>query len=124
MLQEGMKVKVYFNLHKGCFSVQHKGRVVAHVEDITLTDVSFAVNENGRQRVLATKRKEVHAFVKGTITRDFLVEQDCFMEGMDVTYNPYKHPTFVVRHNAQPVSEAKAINMVCLHTGTRMWALV
>ena len=65
-----MLVKAYFNLHKKCWSViacegEHKGRVIAHCDEMQLTDVNFRVSESGRRRVLREKRKNVHAFVIG-----------------------------------------------------------
>lgn len=66
-----MKVKVYFNLHKHCFSVvslekgDSYGKVVAHVSEIMLSEVKFKVSEAGRQRVLREKRKNVHAYCVG-----------------------------------------------------------
>lgn len=84
------KVKVYFNLHKKCFSVQdYKTRlVIDHVNKINLVDAEFKVSESGRQRVLREKRKNVHAYVVGYIS-------DLELENKQaVTYNPYKYSSF------------------------------
>ena len=90
-----MRVAVYRNLHKGCFSVQHKGRVIAHVSEIALVDVEFRVSQAGRARVLKEGRKNVHAKVWGTITQQ-KIEKDL----TEVYYNPYKTETFVVGDTA------------------------
>lgn len=87
-LTAGMKVKVYRNLRNKCLSVQFQGRVIAHVDSVTLEGVTFKVSQSARRRVLETKQKNVHAFVCGIIssaTRE-LVEP--------VTYNPYKYAQF------------------------------
>ena len=90
-----LRVEVYRNLHKGCYSIralsgEDKGRVIDHVQSITLRDVSFVVQPAGRNRVLEEKRKNVHAFVRGTVT-DAPVSH-----GMSVRYDPYLNDAFIV----------------------------
>ena len=84
-----MKVFVYFNLHKKCWSVkalegERKGRVIRHALELSMRDVVFKVSEAGRQRVLAEKRKNVHAGVVGYL--DEPVVRDNWTL---VRYNPY-----------------------------------
>lgn len=68
-----MQVKVFRNLTKGCYSIQARGpkgfRTVAHADTVELADVTFKVSEAGRQRVLSTGKKQVHAFVCGTLVQ-------------------------------------------------------
>lgn len=90
-----MKVRVYFNLAKKLLSVQAKvngvWKVVRHCQSISLTDVVFKVSERGRQRVIKNKRKNVHAYICGTVTEG----QSNPNEWMDlITYNPYKFEKF------------------------------
>lgn len=90
-----MRVFVYRNLRKKCYSVkalegEHRGKVVGHVDFIALKDVTFKVSEAGRQRVLREKRKNVHAGVVGTTTYAGL-----FNKLEKVSYNPYKASSFV-----------------------------
>jgi hypothetical protein len=40
-------VKVYWNLHRDCFSVQQDGLVVCHADQVELRDVTFKVYEKG-----------------------------------------------------------------------------
>lgn len=86
-----MIVKVYFNLRKKCFSIQHKGKVIAHADTVKLKNVTYKVSEAGRQRVLKERHKNVHAFLVGewvhSLSEDFA--------GIPVTYNPYKYSSFV-----------------------------
>lgn len=79
----GLKVDVYKNLHKGLLSVRHKGKVIAHVEEISLIDVCFAVQPAGRAKVLAEQRKNVHACVRGYIAKEQMTGSK------KITYNPY-----------------------------------
>ena len=82
-------VKVYWNLHRKCYSVQQKGLVVGHAENIALKNVTFKVNESGRQRVLKERRKNVHAFVTGLLDDSSNRYWD-----VKVVYNPYKYNSF------------------------------
>jgi len=93
-----MRVFVYFNLHKKCFSVkaldgENKGRVVQHTDNVVLLLPEFKVSEAGRQRVLREKRKNVHAGVVGLLSVfDCPMNKDYYTQ---VRYNPYKGETFV-----------------------------
>jgi hypothetical protein len=111
----GLRVYVYFNLHRKCFSVkalegEHKGRVVHHTGSVALLDVTFKVSQKGRERVLRTKRKNVHAGVVGTfVTTHCQVFKLSMSEGQPVTYNPYKYTSFVRADTLQPVHTAGAV---------------
>lgn len=66
-----MRVRIYRNLTQGCLSIQAQTpngwRVVAHASDVLLADVSFTVSQPIRERILRTKRKEVHAYAVGEL---------------------------------------------------------
>ena len=101
-----MKVKVYFNLHKKMFSVvalegDSRGRVIAHETEVKLTNATFKVSEAGRQRVIREQRKNVHAYVVGTLT-DTVKNCD-----QAVTYNPYKYSSFVYKDTESKIETAK-----------------
>lgn len=91
-LSIGQRVKVYFNLHKKCFSIQDAktGLVVAHADAVNLKDVSFKVSESGRQRVLREKKKNVHAFVVGSFNGAIIGPEERL-----AYYNPYKTDMFI-----------------------------
>ena len=93
-----MRVEIYFNLHKKCLSVRHKGLVIAHAAAAELTDVKFAVSQAGRARVLREKRKNVHAYVRGTLASYIPLGVSVPYDNevvSTVTYNPYKYDSFV-----------------------------
>lgn len=98
-----MRVKVYFNLHRKCFSVMHKGRVASHLNNVLLSNVEFKVSEAGRQRVLKDKRKNVHAFVVGDIVVGHI------RKGIEIKYDPYRFKTFVTEIEQKPVRSAKLV---------------
>jgi hypothetical protein len=69
-----MRADVYRNLHKKCMSVRSRerrdyGKVVTHASFIRMIDCKFIVRKAGRARVLLTKKKNVHAFVRGILVR-------------------------------------------------------
>lgn len=84
-----MQVRVYFNLHKKRFSIQHKvngrWRLLSHADRVELIDVQFKVYETGRQRVLREKAKNVHAYVIGRLEPH--AHDESTMRG--ARYNPY-----------------------------------
>lgn len=110
-----MKVKVYWNLAKRVYSVQHKGKVIAHRDTMCLMNVHFNVSEAGRRRVLKKKSKNVHAFVVGT----WIEEQKyadalgfvCSDMGTEITYDPYKYETFVTKTDYSPILTASFVFM-------------
>ena len=126
------KVFVYRNLHKKCYSLRQNGLVFARAGWVLLggaPDIGmatgFRVSESGRQKVVATKRKNVHAFAWGyndTVNGDTLYgpEHESFikdtfralLEGgqlTQVSYNPYKHRFFFDKATECPVGYARQI---------------
>lgn len=106
-----MKVDIYFNLHKKCLSIRHKGKVIAHADNAELDNVKFIVSQAGRARVLREKRKNVHAFVRGELVS---YGQQLPNEPKDgnVTYNPYKYDSFVRRVDESRISQAQKVFVV------------
>ena len=119
-LKYGDKIEVYRNLHKNCFSVRHKGKVVDYLyddEQLALTNVKFVVQPAGRAKVLRENKKNVHAFVRGVYvgfigfrSGPYDRERDEMyfgkFEDLDfyaVSYNPYKSDKFVVKETGKPI---------------------
>jgi len=98
----GTRVRVYRNLHTGNFSVQcaKTGLVIARVSSIELRDVQFVVRQAGRRKVLAEKRKNVHAFVVGCVTSSAKITDQ------QVSYNPYKMDCFYMTESGLPTKTA------------------
>jgi len=98
-MKRQLKVFVYYNLHKHCWSVKAlngdmKGRVILHTDEVWLKDVEFRVQPAGRARVLREGKKNVHAGVVGT-----LVDGAGMTEHKDVEfyYNPFRFNRFVIK---------------------------
>lgn len=129
-----MRVFVYFNLHRQCWSIkaldgEKRGRVIGHASAVYLRDVEFRVSEAGRQRVLREQRKNVHAGVVGVLER---WQSECGWKGhgcwpedttyayqtdgivthhLRATYNPYKGPSFVDADTLIPIKRATAARL-------------
>ena len=100
-----MKVEVYKNLHQNCWSVRNNktGRVIDYVDSIHIEDATLVVRPAGRARVLKEHKKNVHAFIKGTIN-NVLYKR---VRGLrQITYDPYKYSSFIVSDTKEPVHTA------------------
>jgi len=112
-LKYGDKIEVYRNLHKNCFSVRHKGKVVGYLNDseqLALTNVKFVVQPAGRAKVLRENKKNVHAFVRGeyvgyenNLTNNLYFGEFKDLDFYAVSYNPYKSDKFVVKETGKPI---------------------
>lgn len=101
-----MKVSVYFNLHKKCWSIRSRGRVIAHAARVEISSPEFKVSASGRARVLRENKKNVHAFVSGELV-SFGEANGEGLSGDRVTYNPYKFSTFVRAENEEAIFNAE-----------------
>jgi hypothetical protein len=115
----GKSVMVYRNLHNGKFSVLDRKtyRLLCHASSICLSSVEFKVREGGRQRVIKTKSKNVHAFVCGVVT-----ESVCADESFeDVSYNPYRAGSFFLKKNNRNINKCF---LAMLSNGNRIQAKI
>ena len=98
--------RIYWNLHKDCYSVRQAGIVRCHADNVYLKDVTFPVQEGGRELVLRSGAKNVHAFVRGVLCgpSDGPVRQE---EWRRVSYNPHRAGHFVTLADLEPILEAK-----------------
>ena len=109
-----MKVEIYYNLHKHVLSVREKGLVIKHTPAAEVFNAKFVVQPGGRKRVLRDKRKNVHAFVRGTagrLSKTILSEMlgrkyKVPANWVRVTYNPYKYNSFVEAESGEPIHES------------------
>lgn len=125
-------VRVYRNLgnkRAGKYSIQTwypgKGwRVTDHRDRLCMSNVTFVVYEAGRQRVLRTHRKNVHAFAIGKLAHS-VAEQHLGAIGccgtdeerndlpVPIEYNPYKQGCFVIGDPFVPAGK-KVEHAMCL----------
>ena len=112
------QVQVYRNLHKTLedgtkvYSVKNdKGIVEDHVTEIAIAKPILRVGPKGNKRVRDEKRKNVHAYIQGRRMRVSVIDDPHtgIPQGQwqKITYNPYKHKSFVlVRDESLAVREA------------------
>ncbi len=100
-----MKVDVYYNLHKECLSVRHKGLVVLHPDYALIQRAKLVVQPAGRRRVRREKKKNVHAFIRGEFVPVIGPPTSWMNTAQSIHYNPYHNKTFVDKDN-KPVYSA------------------
>lgn len=109
---------VYFNLHKSCWSIMIRGKVVWHADSYVARDPEFRVRPGGHARVLREGRKNVHAFVvsdgPGIISRDPEGER------VRVKYNPHKGAFFYREDTGERVTGAR---YAILNDRRELWAI-
>lgn len=99
-------VNVYRNLHQDCWSIRQDGLVKAHADIAYLDNPSFIVQAKARLKVVANKRKEVHAWVKGILHPNPSSIRALGEETWTrIKYNPEDNESFVT-HKGNPISEA------------------
>jgi len=119
-----MRVFVYRNLHKDCYSVRalqgpSKGRVIARVKWVVIQNPEFVVSEKGRQRVLHRKQKNVHAGIRGKWLGTAPYPFHSLTGAARITYNPYRFISFTKCGTLIPVYAARLAS--CEPTG--VWIL-
>jgi len=110
----GSRVFVYFNLIKKLWSVRsmETRRVLGYADTLVLRDGTFRVSEAGRQRVLESRRKNVHAGVVGELQAVHAAQVEPLKQAQGLTveerisYNPYKAGVFVTAQGRKPVEKA------------------
>lgn len=103
MIDQKIVCDVYFNSTSKVWSVRQNGKVVLHCEKMILRDCQYIVSERGRQRVIANKRKNVHAFIRGYHCYVEDVNNSPEGESFPITYNPYTMATFQKCRTGEPV---------------------
>ena len=121
-----MKVEVYKNLRKQCYSIRQKGKVIGYALVLAMSNVDFVVQQGGRKRVLESGQKNVHAFLRGFIhvsdsdqskfDLPYNLQSSIYddfhsnpLDWLDFNYNPFVSDTFTV--NDQPIHNANAVYM-------------
>ena len=100
------KFYLYRNLHTGGYSVKQRGIVCDRGRMFVMRDVEFKVSQPGSERVKKEQQRNVHAYM--------VAEQYEKKTGMSyqpsamqrVTYDPYKHDTFVNAETGKPILHA------------------
>lgn len=101
----GTKVRCHKNLHRGVWSITLRGKVVAQVPEVVLANVTFKIRETARQRVIARRCREVHAWAEGEIA------EHC-PSGVraPISHDPYVAATFIARNTGAAVMGAEFVH--------------
>ena len=109
------KVMVHYNLNKHTFSITYKNKLITHADHIKLNDVEFRVRPGGRDKVLKDKRKNVHAFVIGTLLEYCKYPCESLPNETNnniVTYDPYKYSSYVMKDTKEPIYNVGGVEMI------------
>lgn len=103
-------VEVYRNVNKKgvMYSIRQGGYVVAHATEVILLNAEFIVKEAGQKRVRKTKRKNVHAWVRGDLVKKLEPSENNKIRAK-VIYNPKKHDNFVLKNNKLTIKNAAMV---------------
>ena len=115
------RTKVYFNLHKKLWSMKSMdsgpdyGLVKEHATAVHLLGVMPKVSDKGRERVRREGKKNVHAGLVGRVNwfdasqrsidyayRYYVNNKRSNATWREITYNPYKHTSFVYKDDTTP----------------------
>jgi hypothetical protein len=109
----GLLVRVYFDRERACWSVVER-RTRIDATSIELIDVRFVVAKAGRRRYLSTRKRNIHAFVRGRLMSASNEPIDVPAEWRQVTYRPDLAGYFVhVDDNSPAETAARAILVNC-----------
>ncbi|MGP4074234.1 hypothetical protein ACTWQB_17155 [Piscibacillus sp. B03] len=113
-LNVGEKVEVYYNLHKGGFSIlsrdknnPDKNKVVAYADFVTLANATFHINSNKLKQIIRDQRKTVYAVVRGYLVNTDPINNSHHRKGY---CNPYKTGKFVDWETKEELGEAKEVH--------------
>lgn len=115
----GAAVRVYRNLNLHTYSVQIDRRVAGYADHLIIYRPEFKVSQAGRARVLREGRKNVHAYIVGTLESANWWDVDLRMDSAPglierVTYDPRTAGCFFSVRTGEPVTQA---SRALLHPG-------
>lgn len=100
---------MYRNLHKkDQFSIRDNktGRVCGTGTEFVISNVTCVVREGGRQKVISSQSKNVHAFLKSY----YYGECDIDTSELDeIYYNPYTLDSFINRNTGEKLSSISKV---------------
>lgn len=91
-LDPNKPVEVYRCLNrKGhIYSIRQNQKVVGHTDQLNVKDCVFVVNNGGKQRAIASGQRNVHAFIRGTLS------QEALTASKPLRYCPFSQKGFII----------------------------
>jgi hypothetical protein len=121
-MQNNIRVQVYKNVRKNCFSVRDKAtrKVIGHVQEISLKDCTMHASLSGISRIRSERRKSVVAWIEGTT---FTPENQQALSAKQhgIFFNPYQNDTWV-DHHGYPIARANVVQLVMAGPSAWVWA--
>jgi hypothetical protein len=115
-------VKVYFNLHKNLFSIKYRNKVIGYSEYVELDNVKFTVQNSGRNKVIETNQKNVHAYVCGYLICSLnSIPNIDLTKYNKVTYNPYVSDSFYYIENKMPIKNTN--NCILINSNVKIYVV-
>jgi len=114
------KFFIYRNLRTKTWSEKaSNGRVTNWPVEVIISNPKMVVSSAGRMRVLSSKRKNVHAGIRGQIVSSSTLRSwdDATIASLiergfrEVTYNPHIYESFVFADTKEPVFNASSAYM-------------
>jgi hypothetical protein len=110
-----MRLHAYKNLHRDAWSLRSlsTGRVTEHALHVEIHDVTFRVQQGGREAVLRDGIRRVHAYVVGEVVARGARRKPMTGRWTRFTYNPYRAGTFTIADpkNPRPVYGADRVRL-------------
>lgn len=110
-----MKGMIYRNLKKpGFFTVlackgDNYGRKIDEGSAFLIEGAEFIVRPAGNARAKLTKQRNVHAFVKGSVSK--LQDQPAMYisYAQEITYNPFNSEYFTIKKTGERIDSAQTV---------------
>ena len=112
MIDTNKPVRVFRNWKRGCYSIMQGGLIKASARAVRLHDVEFLVRESGRERMLRTQRKNVHAYAIGQLVEYVPVSEAGDLEScgdLQLMYDAFRFDSFVDSASHLPVKQADTV---------------
>jgi hypothetical protein len=110
---KGLPTRIYRNLLNGKMSLQQQINkswlVIGHVTDVVISYPKFYVSEPGRQRVIAEKQKNVHAYSSGLLSNVSLAK---LPELAEIHYCPYSQSYFSWKESGLPIEHTDLLVVI------------
>ena len=123
----GLRVRAYWNFHTKEFSIvlmeskknlrkrflneKLRRRVVATAQHVVIQNAKFVVNKGGRDRVLRTGHKNVHAYVDGILDTTGIWTVQRENKASKVAYDPYFSDSFYIVETKEPVLRSTELEL-------------
>lgn len=138
-----MRVRIYYNLNKAVWSIKAMegpfyGKVIAYAKAVTLDDAHTVVSQAGRERVLRERKKNVHAYIDGTLNtvqglemRQYPVDlgnletdEQSWVPAVvqQVKYNPFQVAHFYWEHDGE-TTEHQTLDRVLMTAERKVFAV-